>query len=101
MHKKGISEEQAKKRTRRTVKHQRAIVGASLEQIKAKRNQRPEVREAARKEALEAAKKKKAEEEAKRKAEKKAAGARGKTQQSKVSKQQAKGAKQPVQAKSR
>ncbi|KAF9177587.1 60S ribosomal protein L24, partial [Haplosporangium sp. Z 11] len=42
MHKKGISEEVSKKRTRRTVKHQRAVVGASWEAIRAKRNQKPE-----------------------------------------------------------
>jgi len=35
--KKGISEEIVKKRTRRTVKHQRAIVGASLDVIKEKK----------------------------------------------------------------
>ncbi|CAG8510701.1 2599_t:CDS:2 [Racocetra fulgida] len=52
MHKKGITEEIAKKRTRRSVKHQRAIVGASWEVIKAKRNQKPEMREAARAQAL-------------------------------------------------
>ncbi|CAG8754863.1 11475_t:CDS:10 [Gigaspora margarita] len=52
MHKKGITEEIAKKRTRRTVKHQRAVVGASWEVIKAKRNQKPEMREAAREQAL-------------------------------------------------
>jgi len=102
MHKKGISEEAAKKRSRKTVKHQRAIVGASLDQIKAKRNQRPEVREAQRQQALEAAKKKKVEEETKRREAKKAqAATRGKTAQPKMSKQQAKGAKPAVQAKTR
>jgi large subunit ribosomal protein L24e len=39
MHKKGITEEVAKKRSRRTVKHQRGIVGADLAAIAAKRNQ--------------------------------------------------------------
>jgi hypothetical protein len=43
-HKKGIEEEAAKKRTRRTHKFQRAIVGASLSEIQAKRNMKPEVR---------------------------------------------------------
>jgi large subunit ribosomal protein L24e len=38
MHKKGITEEVAKKRSRRTVKHQRAIVGASLDVIKERRS---------------------------------------------------------------
>ncbi|CAG8434426.1 1413_t:CDS:2 [Scutellospora calospora] len=70
MHKKGITEEIAKKRTRRTVKHQRAVVGASWEVIKAKRNQKPELREAARAAALREAKEKKKQEQSKRKAEK-------------------------------
>ena len=70
MHKKGITEEVAKKRTRRTVKHQRAIVGASWETIRAKRNQKPEVREAARAAAAREGKEKKKAEQAKRKAEK-------------------------------
>ena len=52
MHKKGITEEVAKKRSRKTVKHQRGIVGASLEQINARKNQKPEVRAAARSQAL-------------------------------------------------
>jgi len=70
MHKKGISEEVAKKRTRRTVKHQRAVVGASWEAIRAKRNQKPEVRAAARAAALRDGKDKKKQEDAKKKAEK-------------------------------
>ncbi|MCO5580102.1 hypothetical protein L7F22_033968 [Adiantum nelumboides] len=41
MHKKGITEEIAKKRSRKTVKHQRGIVGASLDSIAARRNQNP------------------------------------------------------------
>ncbi len=52
MHKKGITEEVAKKRSRKTVKHQRGIVGASLDQINARRNQKPEVRAAAQAQAL-------------------------------------------------
>nr|AAG13295.1 60S ribosomal protein L24 [Gillichthys mirabilis] len=47
-HKKGQSEEVTKKRTRRAVKFQRAITGASLAEIMAKRNQKPEVRKAQR-----------------------------------------------------
>lgn len=70
MHKKGISEEVAKKKTRRTVKHQRAVVGASWEAIRAKRNQKPEVRAAARASALRDGKEKKKAEETKKKAEK-------------------------------
>lgn len=51
-HKKGIEEEAAKKRTRRTQKFQRAIVGASLTEILAKRNMKPEVRKAQREQAI-------------------------------------------------
>lgn len=47
-HKKGSHEEVVKKRTRRTHKFQRAIQGATLESILAKRNQKPEVRKAQR-----------------------------------------------------
>ncbi len=60
----------AKKRTRRTVKQQRGIVGAPLELIKDRRSQRPEAREAARKEAIAKGKEKKATAESKKKAEK-------------------------------
>lgn len=87
-HKKGITEEVAKKRTRRAVKAQRPVVGASMELIKERKAVNPEVRKAQREE------KKKADKE-KRKAEKaKAAAAGG----AKVSKQQAKGAFQKVNA---
>ncbi|XP_038220110.1 60S ribosomal protein L24 isoform X4 [Zerene cesonia] len=54
--KKGQEVEQAKKRTRRTQKFQRAIVGASLSDIMAKRNMKPEVRKAQREQAIKAAK---------------------------------------------
>ena len=47
-HKKGTTEETAKKRTRRTVKFDRAIQGATLEQILQKRNQSQDVRKAQR-----------------------------------------------------
>merc|ERR1712121_155856 len=57
-HKKGLQEEVAKKRTRRTAKFQRAITGASLADIMAKRNQKPEVRKAQREQAIRAAKEK-------------------------------------------
>ena|SRR5579871_1940062 len=70
MHKKGITEEVAKKRSRRTVKHQRAIVGASLDVIKERRAIRPEARAAARQEAIKLAKEKRKNEDAKKKAEK-------------------------------
>ncbi|KAF6207807.1 hypothetical protein GE061_016256 [Apolygus lucorum] len=58
-HKKGQEEEQSKKRTRRTQKFQRAIVGASLTDILAKRNMKPEVRKAQRDQAIKAAKEQK------------------------------------------
>ncbi|KAF9285463.1 60S ribosomal protein L24 [Mortierella antarctica] len=93
MHKKGISEEVAKKRNRRTVKHQRAVVGASWEAIRAKRNQKPEVRAAARAAALRDGKDKKKQEDAKKKAEKAKSASSAARGQPKVSKQQAKGAK--------
>ncbi|PAV17712.1 60S ribosomal L24 [Pyrrhoderma noxium] len=51
MHKKGLAEETAKKRTRRTVKHQRGVVGASFDAISILRNmtakERAERRQAA------------------------------------------------------
>merc|ERR1712038_1821364 len=55
-HRKGVEEETSKKRTKRTHKFQRAIVGASLNEILAKRNQKPELRKAQRDEAIRAAK---------------------------------------------
>merc|ERR1712189_2904 len=57
-HKKGQEEEQTKKKTRKTQKFQRAIVGASLTEILAKRNQKPEERKAQRDQAIKAAKEK-------------------------------------------
>ena len=95
----GISEEVAKKRTRRTVKSQRAIVGASLDVIKERRSQRPEARAAAIKEG----KAKKTESESAKKANKaKNAASAAKGQAGKIaSKQGAKGAPVKVAAKSR
>ena len=51
-HKKGAAEQEVKKRTRRTVKFQRAITGVTWEQILAKRNQQPEFRKAQRQDAI-------------------------------------------------
>lgn len=77
MHKKGISEETAKKRSRKTVKHQRAVVGASLDAISARRNQKPEVRAAAQAQALAKSKEeKKARQEARKAAKAKVSFAR-------------------------
>lgn len=91
MHKKGITEETAKKRSRRTVKHQRAIVGASLDAIASRRNQKPEVRAAAQAQALAKSK----EEKKQRQEARKAAKAKGSVAHAgagpKVSKQGAKG----------
>ncbi|KAJ6095300.1 hypothetical protein N7486_006046 [Penicillium sp. IBT 16267x] len=100
-HRKGISEEVAKKRTRRVVKHQRAIVGASLDVIKERRSQRPEAREAARKQAISDAKEKKTAAAAQKKADKaKNAASKGGAQRI-ASKQGAKGSAPKVAAKSR
>merc|ERR1712060_310193 len=48
MNKKGKADEQAKKRTRKAQKFQKAIVGMSLEDIKKKKAQKPELRQQAR-----------------------------------------------------
>ncbi|KAK6333575.1 60S ribosomal protein L24 [Orbilia javanica] len=101
MHKKGISEEVTKKRTRRTVKHQRAIVGASLDVIKEKRSIAPAARAAARAQAVKEGKEKKAAAESKKKAEKAKSAASASRGQVKVSKQGAKGAQVKVQARTR
>ncbi|KAI8051490.1 ribosomal protein L24e-domain-containing protein [Syncephalis plumigaleata] len=99
MHRKGIVEEAAKKRTRRAVKHQRAIAGITMDAIKAKRNQKPEVRAAARVEAVKKAKADKAEKAKKKAAEK--ASRPAQAGGAKISKQQQKGARPAVAAKSR
>ncbi|KAF2796858.1 hypothetical protein K505DRAFT_270545 [Melanomma pulvis-pyrius CBS 109.77] len=102
-HKKGISEEIAKKRSRRTVKHQRAIVGASLDVIKERRTMRPEARSAARSAAIKEGKEKKAAAESKKKAEKaKSAAGAARGQAGRIaSKQGAKGAAPKVKATTR
>jgi large subunit ribosomal protein L24e len=66
LHKKGITEEVAKKRSRKTVKHQRGIVGADMASILAKRNQSTQVRTAQRTAAIQKAKSEKKEKEAKK-----------------------------------
>lgn len=48
LNKKGVTEEVAKKRSRRTVKHERAIAGLSWDAIRAKREETPAARAAAR-----------------------------------------------------
>lgn len=52
LHKKGLSETTTKKRSRRTGKVQRAVVGASLEDIKKKAAQKSEIRTAQKEAAL-------------------------------------------------
>ena len=52
INKKGIVEEEKRRKTRRTTKMQRAVVGASLEAIRAKRTQGADVRQAQRDAAL-------------------------------------------------
>jgi large subunit ribosomal protein L24e len=66
MHKKGVTEEVAKKRSRRTVKHQRGIVGADLATIAARRNQTSAVRAQQRLAAITKAKTEKKEKEVKK-----------------------------------
>ncbi|XP_037383071.1 60S ribosomal protein L24-like [Talpa occidentalis] len=56
IHKKGQLKEIQKKITHRAVKFQKAITGASLAGIMAKRNQKPEVRKAQQEQAIRAAK---------------------------------------------
>ncbi|KAG7810700.1 hypothetical protein KL921_002328 [Ogataea angusta] len=96
-HKKGITEEVSKKRSRKAIKHQRAVVGASLDLIKERRALKPEQRKATREVAAIKEKEKKQARKEKKKAEKAAQVATG----AKISKQQAKGAFQKVHATSR
>ncbi|GAA5839294.1 hypothetical protein JCM5353_004128 [Sporobolomyces roseus] len=74
VNKKGVTEEVAKKRSRKNVKAQRGIVGADLSSILAKRNQKPEVRQAQRDAALTAGKDKKKEKKVASKSTKNSAG---------------------------
>jgi len=89
-HKKGLNEETAKKRSRRTVKHQRGIVGADLSAIAALRNQSAAARTQQRQVAIEKAKADKKEKEAKKEKTKARPNA---PSGPKVSKQQMKGGK--------
>ena len=69
MHKKGSTAEVLKKKTRKVVKVQRSIVGASVDQIRQKRTQKPEIRAASREAVLREIKdRKKKREELKKKA---------------------------------
>ncbi|TCD69334.1 60S ribosomal protein L24 [Steccherinum ochraceum] len=92
MHKKGITEEVAKKRSRKTVKHQRGIVGADLKSIAERRNQTAAARAAFRTNAITKAKQEKKDKEAKKEKTAKPAG-RTPASAPRVSKQQMKGSK--------
>lgn len=70
LHKKGASETVAKKKTRRVIKSVRGIVGLPSEELRAKRTEPTQVREAARAEASDAAKAKKKEQKLKKKQDK-------------------------------
>lgn len=74
IHKKGLTEDTRKRRTRKQQKVTRAIVGASVELITKKRTMKPEQRKSAREAALRKAK----EEKKKSQAEKKKAAPRTK-----------------------
>ena len=88
MHNKGLQKEETTKlKTRRVIKAQRPVAGATVEMIKAKRNERPEVREAAREHAA-VDNKKRDEREAQRRQEK-AAAASARADPAKFSKMQA------------
>jgi large subunit ribosomal protein L24e len=70
LHKKGTTEEVAKRRARKAVKVQRAIVGATWEEITARRSEPESVKKAARTAATEEAKQKKKQMEEAKRAEK-------------------------------
>lgn len=95
-HKKGVSVESSKKRTKRTVKNQRPLIGATLEQIREKRNLKPAEKKALREERLARAKETSKARKAERKAAREASGVPGK-----FTKAHAKGAFQKVHATSR
>ncbi|XP_065090966.1 large ribosomal subunit protein eL24 [Ochlerotatus camptorhynchus] len=84
-HKKGMIEEATKKRSRRTQKFQRAIIGASITDIMAKRNMKPEVRKAQRDQAIKVAKEAKKAKQAEKKVTKAPAAKLQKQKATKVS----------------
>merc|ERR1719296_627688 len=87
MNKKGKADEAGKKRTRKAQKFQKAIVGMSLEDIKKKKAQKPELRQQARDAAAKEAKARVAKKPATAKAKAGApAGKAGKNQGAKVDK---------------
>ena len=79
MHKKGTLEDTSKKKARKVNKSSiKAVAGASLDVIKAKRNQKPEVRAAAREAALREVKERAKAKQATKKEDKKKAPAQAK-----------------------
>lgn len=86
LHKKGITETTQKKRHRRANKVQRAVVGASLEDITKKASQKSDFRTAQREAALKEVKARKASNKAKSGGKKGGAGAKGGKQFQKVPK---------------
>ena len=103
LHKKGITEEVSKKRTKRTVKVLRTVAGIDKAVLEAKVSQKPAERLLQRQAAIEkvkAAKKQVAQKKKDEKAKLLAASAPKGQQKPKGSKQQAKGAAPKIQAKS-
>ena len=68
LHRKGAAEEVNKKKTRKARKFQRGVIGATLDDITAKRNQKPELRTAQRLAAIRESKDKAKAKQAERKA---------------------------------
>jgi len=89
LHKKGHTEEVTRKRSRKTQKLQRAIVGASLQEIRQMRNQKPEIRAASREAALREIKERKKEKKLKKDQGKKGSVAPSKTAKVKAPKTKA------------
>merc|ERR1719198_2474605 len=81
MNKKGKVDETGKKRTRKTQKFQKAIVGMSLEDIKKKKAEKPQIRAAAKEAAVKEAKARMQSKGAKPKAAASKAQAKAKTQE--------------------
>ena len=79
LHKKGLHEQTAKKRTRRAGKVQRAVVGATLEDIKKKAAQKSQLRQQQKEAALKELKDRKVANKAKSGAKGKSAGAKAHT----------------------
>jgi len=101
LNKKGVTEEVVKRKARKVQKVERAVVGASLELIRQKRAQKPEVRAAAREAALNELKERKKKQASNKKDAAKAAPPAAGAKKEGAKKDTAKGAavKKPAQAK--